>query len=99
LQEEQGGEDTMTQETPMMTTPQDTGPPKILIIQIGGPHKKTKAHKDIPEYTINKDDVELVAKRVQYHMNEEYEEVENQREQIMKELKDVKQVLEWIQVA
>jgi hypothetical protein len=30
---------------------------------------------------------------------EEYEEEENQQERIMKELANIKQVLEWIQVA
>jgi hypothetical protein len=39
----------------------------------------------------------LVAERVQDHTAEEYEEAENQRERIMKELMEVRQVLEWIQ--
>jgi hypothetical protein len=64
-----------------------------------GSRKKAKAHKDIPEYTITEDDADLVAERVQDHVTEEYEEAENQRERIMKELTEVKQVLEWIQAA
>jgi phosphoglycolate phosphatase-like HAD superfamily hydrolase len=87
----------MTQGTLTTTTPQDAGPPKRSIIQIGGLRKKAKAHKDILEYTITEDDADLVAERVQDHATEEYEEVENQRERIMKELAEVKQVLEWIQ--
>jgi hypothetical protein len=77
-QEEQGGGDTTTQGTPMKTTSQDAGPPKRSIIHIGGSHKKAKAHKDIPEYTITEDDVDLVEERVQDHAMEEYEEAENQ---------------------
>jgi hypothetical protein len=62
---------------PTNTTSQDIGPPKRLIIQIGGSCKKAKAHKDISEYTITKDDVELVGERVQDGAVEEYEEAEN----------------------
>jgi len=35
-----------------------------------------KAHKEALEYTITEDDAELVAKRVQYRIAEEYEEAE-----------------------
>jgi hypothetical protein len=48
-QEEQGGGDTKTQGTSMKKTSQDVGPPKRLVIQIGGFHKKDKAHNDILE--------------------------------------------------
>jgi hypothetical protein len=85
-QEEQGGGDTTKQGTPMKQLHKMQGHPNRSIIHIGGPHKKAKAHKDIPKYTITKDDVDLVAERVQDHVVEEYEEVENQRERIMKEL-------------
>jgi len=68
--------------------------PKITFVQIGGVHKKIKVHKEVPEYTITEDDAELVAKRVQYRTVEEYEEVEKQRERIMKELTEVRHVLE-----
>jgi hypothetical protein len=47
MQEEQEGGDTTEQETPTMIVPTDAGPPKRSIIQIGGSHKKSKAHKDI----------------------------------------------------
>jgi hypothetical protein len=40
--------------------------------------KKAKAHKDIPEYTIIEDDVDLVSERVKDNAAEEYEEVKNQ---------------------
>jgi hypothetical protein len=81
-QEEQGRGDTTTQETPSATTPQETGPPKRPIIHTGGPCKKAKAHKQIPEYTITEDDVNLVAERVQDHAMDEFEEAENQRGRI-----------------
>lgn len=41
---------------------------------MGGVHKKMKAHKEVPEYTIIEDDAELVAERVQDHTAKEYEE-------------------------
>jgi hypothetical protein len=39
MQEEQGGGDTTTQGTTKKTTSQDVGPPKKLIIHIGGPQE------------------------------------------------------------
>jgi hypothetical protein len=62
-----------------------------------GSCKKSREHKDIPEYTITEDDVELIEEKVQDHVAKEYEEAENQRERIMKDLMEVRQVLEWIQ--
>jgi hypothetical protein len=64
MHEEQGRGDTTTQETPSKNNPQETGPPKQLIIHTGGSCKKAKAHKQIPEYTITEDDVDLVTRRV-----------------------------------
>jgi len=90
MQEEQERGDIEEKETPMMIVPTDAGPPKILIIQIGGAHKKSKVHREIPEYTITEDDSDLVAERVQDRTDEEYEEVEKQRETIMNELTEVK---------
>ena len=79
-----------TQGTSTTTTPQETGPPKRPIIHIGGPRKKAKAQKYILEYTIIKDDVDLVTERVQDHTAEEYEEAENQTKRTRKDLADIK---------
>jgi hypothetical protein len=51
------------------------------------------------EYIIIKDDVDLVAERVQYHVKYEFEEVEIQRIRIRNYLADIKKVLEKIQEA
>ena len=67
-----------------------------MVLQMGGACKKMKVHKDVLEYTITKDDVELFAKRVQERIIEEYEEGKKQRERIMQELNKVKKVLEKI---
>jgi NACalpha-BTF3-like transcription factor len=77
-QGEQGVGDTTTQETPSTTTPQETGPPKWPIIHTGGSRKKAKAHKQLSEYTITEDDVDLVAERVQDRAAEEFEEAQHQ---------------------
>jgi hypothetical protein len=87
----------MTEETLLAATPQETRPPKHPIIHIRGSCKKAKAHKQIPEYTITKDDVNLVTERVHDCATEECEEVKNQRGRIQNELVDIKQVLEQIQ--
>jgi len=68
----------MEQGTLTTTNSQDAGPPKQSIIHVGGLRKKAKAHKDILEYTIIKDDVDLVSERVKDNAAEEYEEVKNQ---------------------
>jgi hypothetical protein len=44
----------------------------------GGSRKKAKAHKQLPEYTITEDDIDLVAKRVQDCVAEEFEEAQHQ---------------------
>jgi hypothetical protein len=57
-----------------------------------------KSHKEAPEYTITKDDAELVTERVQDRIVEEYEEEEEQRERIMQELTEVRHILEKIRM-
>jgi len=54
----------------LKTTPQEIGTPKWPIIHIGGPRKKEKVHKQILEYTITKDDVDLVTEKVQDRVEE-----------------------------
>jgi hypothetical protein len=49
-------------------------PPKRPIIHIGGSRKKVKVHKQLPEYTITNDDIDLMAERVQYHATDNFEE-------------------------
>jgi hypothetical protein len=90
MQEEQGRGDITTQETLSTTTPQEIGPPKQSIIHTSESCNKTKAHKQILEYKITEDDVDLVTERVQDHATKEYEEVENQRGRIRNELDDIK---------
>jgi ribosome recycling factor len=67
-----------------------------MIVQSGGAHKKMKVQKSVPKYTITEDDAKLVAEKVQDCTTDLFEEVEKQRESIMKELMEVKQVLEHI---
>jgi hypothetical protein len=77
-QGEQGVGDTMAQETPSKTTRQEIGPPKRPIIHIGGSRKKAKAHKKLLDYTITKDNVDLIIERVQDHATKEFEEAQHQ---------------------
>jgi hypothetical protein len=91
---EQGMGDTTTQETPSTTTPQETMQPKRPIIHTGGSHKKAKAHKQLPEYTITEDDTDLMAEKVQECTAEEFEDTQHQRGRIQDELADIRQVLE-----
>jgi hypothetical protein len=81
-QGEQGMGDTMTQETPSTATPLETGQPKRSIIHTGRLCKKAKVQKKLPEYTITKDDADLVAKKVQEHATEEFEDAQHQRDRI-----------------
>jgi hypothetical protein len=66
--------DTTTQETPSITTPQETMQPKRPIIHTGGSRKKAKAHKQPPEYTIIEDDTNLMAEKVQERIAEEFKD-------------------------
>jgi hypothetical protein len=94
VQEGQAGGD--IPDTPGTIEPTQSRPPKRMVVQTGGACKKMKVHKEVPEYTITKDDAELVTERVQDHTIEEYEEEEKQRERIMQELTEVRKVLEKI---
>jgi hypothetical protein len=64
MHEELGGEDLPDMDIPSTTTHTKTLPMKRTVLQTGGKHKKMKAHKGVPEFTIIEDDAELVAKRV-----------------------------------
>jgi hypothetical protein len=66
--------DTTRQENTSTSTPQETRPPKRPIIHTGGSRKKVKVHKQLPEYTITNDDIDLMAERVQYHATDNFEE-------------------------
>jgi hypothetical protein len=65
--------ETTTQETPSIATPQETGPPKWPIIHTGGLHKKAKAHKQLPKYTLTEDDVDLDVEKLKECRVEEFE--------------------------
>jgi hypothetical protein len=97
VQEGQAGGDIPETDTPITTEKTESRPPKRTILQSGGVCKKMKVHKEVPQYTITKDDAELVMEKVQDHTAEAYEDAEKQREKIMQEMIEVKQVLEQIQ--
>jgi hypothetical protein len=56
-------------------------------------HKKAKAHKTPPEYTITEHDADLVTKRVHNREVEDFEDAQHQRDQIQDELDDMKKLL------
>jgi hypothetical protein len=84
-------------DTPITIEETDSRPLERTILQSGGAQKKMKVHKNVPQYTITKYYVDLVAKRVQDQAIEAYEDEEKQREKIMQELTEVKKVLEKIE--
>jgi hypothetical protein len=51
-------------------------PMKRTLLKIAGQCKKMKTHKGVPEFTITKNDTELVAKKVQYRIVEAWYDVE-----------------------
>ena len=53
-----------------------------------------KAQKDIPQITLTEDDAELVSEKFQDRTTEALYDVENQREEIVKKLTEVKDALE-----
>jgi hypothetical protein len=63
---------------------------------MGGAHKKSKAHKTPPEYTITEDDADLVAQMVQDRTTKDFDEAQHQRDRIQDELEDMRQLLEQI---
>jgi len=94
-QEGQAGRD--IPDTPLTTKQTESREPKRIILQRGWVCKKIKVHKEIPQYTITKDDMELVIDKVHDRTVEEYNEAEKPRERIMQEMIEVKKVLEQIQ--
>jgi hypothetical protein len=89
----------LIQETPLVATPQETGPPKRSIIHTRGSRKKAKVHKQLPEYTNTEDNVNYMEERVQYYAAKEFEEAQHQQGKIQHVLVDISQVLEQIKVA
>jgi hypothetical protein len=57
-----------------------------------------KVQKKTPQLTITEDDVELVANKVQDRGEEALYVTESQREELMKKLMEVKEVLESLQI-
>jgi ParB-like chromosome segregation protein Spo0J len=57
-----------------------------------------KVHKSVPELTLTEDDVELVVEKVQDHTAESWDDVEKQREEIIKKLTEVKETLAQLQL-
>jgi len=57
-----------------------------------------KAHKEVPQHTLTKDDAELVAEKVQYHTMKVWYDAEKKREEIVKTLKEVNDTLEQLQL-
>jgi hypothetical protein len=66
---------------------------KRTIVQTRGNRKKMKAHKGVLEFRITEGDVELVAEKVYDRVAESWDDVEKQREAIMKKLVEVKGTL------
>jgi hypothetical protein len=62
--EEGQGWDIPEIDTPIKTKETYSRPLKRTVLQLGGVHNKMKVHKEVPRYTITKDDTNLVMKRV-----------------------------------
>jgi hypothetical protein len=58
-----------------------------------------KADIDVPEFTITKDCVEMVVEKVKDHVAELWDDVEKQREDILKKILEVKETLEQFQLS
>jgi hypothetical protein len=84
---------------PSRRNPQTETPPKRKsTMQIGEQRKKMKAQRKAPQLTITEDDTELVAEKVQDQGEEALYVAESQREELMKKLIEVKEVLESLQI-
>jgi hypothetical protein len=57
-----------------------------------------KGHKGVPEITLAKYDVELVAEKVQDHAAEAWYDAKRKREEIVKKLIEVKEGLKQLQL-
>jgi nucleoside-triphosphatase THEP1 len=67
-------------------------------MQMGEQRKKMKAQKNPIELTITEDDTELVVDKVQDQGEEALYVTESQREELMKKIMEVKEVLESLQL-
>jgi hypothetical protein len=56
-------------------------------------HKKAKAHKTPPEYTITEDDADMVAQMIQDRTVEDFKNVACQRDIIEEEMAHIQQLL------
>ena len=50
-----------------------------------------KVHKSVSKLTLTEDDADLVAEKVQDHTTESWDDVEKKREEIIKNMKKVKE--------
>jgi len=57
-----------------------------------------KTHKEIPQLALTEDDADLVEEKVQDCIAEAMYDVEKQREEIVKKLKEVKYALDQLQI-
>jgi hypothetical protein len=78
-----------TQETTTSPNPQEPGENKRPTTQTGGMHKKIKAQRTPPEYTIMDDDGEMIARMVQDFLSEDFDHVAHHRDRIQEELVDM----------
>jgi hypothetical protein len=85
-----------TQETEARPNPQEAGENKRPATQIGGTHKKSKAQRTPPEYTITDDDGEMIARMVQDCLSEDFDHVAHHRDRIEEKLVDMRQLLKKI---
>jgi hypothetical protein len=57
-----------------------------------------KTHKEIPQLALTEDNADLVEEKVQDRIAEAMYDVEKQREEIVKKLKEVKYALDQLQI-
>jgi NACalpha-BTF3-like transcription factor len=74
--DETGGGYILDMDRPFTTAQTKTLPMKRTVLQIAGQCKKMKAHKEVPQFTLTEDDIELVAEKVQDHMVESWYDAE-----------------------
>jgi hypothetical protein len=58
-------------------------------MQIGGAHKKMKAQRMPPEYTITEDDGEMIARMVQDYIAEDFDHDTHHKDRIQEEIKEM----------
>jgi hypothetical protein len=63
----------------------------------GGAHKKTKAQRTPPKYTITNDDGEMIARMVQGCLDKDFDHPAHQRNKIQEDLEDIWKFLKKIE--